>query len=341
MSGNERVGGLVGDNFGMVNNTYATGNVSGTEQIGGLVGSNQETVKNSFWDIYTTGQSSSSGGIGKSTFRMKDVVTFTHELSQGLEQIWDFVNNPYNDNGTKDIWYIDKNGQINDGYPFLRSLIDLDIEQPTAGAGKDKTVKIGETFTLDASNSHDNVGIKSYNWSLGDGENKKGERVSYFYNNIGSYTVELNVTDYVGNWDNDTLSITVEDDIESPVADAGEDKTVKLGEEFTLDASGSSDNVGIVSYEWDLDNGKTKTGKQVNYTYDKAGKYTVTLTVTDEAGNSATVTKDTIEITVEGSGDESDENFPIKLTTIALLATIVLMASISFVALYRYRKKRR
>jgi PKD repeat protein len=54
----------------------------------------------------------------------------------------------------------------------------------------------------------------------------------------------------------------------------------------TLDASGSTDDVGIVSYDWDLNKlpGGTATGKIVTVTYPHAGSRTPTLTVTDTKG---------------------------------------------------------
>ncbi|MFO8109107.1 MAG: GLUG motif-containing protein, partial [Thermoplasmata archaeon] len=48
-SGEVAVGGLVGRNYGTVNNSYATGSVSGDRLVGGLVGLNSEgTVQNSY-----------------------------------------------------------------------------------------------------------------------------------------------------------------------------------------------------------------------------------------------------------------------------------------------------
>jgi len=57
------VGGLVGDNTGMVGNSYATGSVtgaSGSQSVGGLVGDNDNQVSNS----YATGSVSGSAYVG-------------------------------------------------------------------------------------------------------------------------------------------------------------------------------------------------------------------------------------------------------------------------------------
>ncbi|RCU45716.1 PKD domain-containing protein [Corallincola holothuriorum] len=75
-------------------------------------------------------------------------------------------------------------------------------------------------------------------------------------------------------------------------ADAGDDITVMIGSTVQFDASGStSANGSIVSYQWS--NGLT--GISPTKLYADAGTYPVTLTVTDDKGETAT---DTITITV-------------------------------------------
>ncbi len=73
---------------------------------------------------------------------------------------------------------------------------------------------------------------------------------------------------------------------------------------FTHDCTGfncvfhdtSTDNDGsIVSRTWDFGDGTTATERDVNHSYDQAGDYVVTLTVTDDAGDSDTETK-TIQV---------------------------------------------
>jgi len=121
VNGDVGVAGLVGGIDGTtVSNSYATGGVNGEEYVGGLVGYREEgTVENSFWDTETSGMDTSTGGTGKTTLEMKDVATFTNTDTEGLEEPWDFVGDPYDDEGDENIWDIDEDDVINDGYPFL------------------------------------------------------------------------------------------------------------------------------------------------------------------------------------------------------------------------------
>ncbi len=66
--------------------------------------------------------------------------------------------------------------------------------------------------------------------------------------------------------------------------------TAPLDVQFTDESTGTFD---IVSWAWDFDNDGTVDSEEQNptYTYNKAGSYTVSLTVTDEIGLSDTETK--------------------------------------------------
>ncbi len=59
----------------------------------------------------------------------------------------------------------------------------------------------------------------------------------------------------------------------------------------TFNGSGSTDDVGIVSYAWTFGDGATGTGVNPSHTYASAGTYSVKLTVTDGGGLSNSLTK--------------------------------------------------
>jgi len=160
---------------------------------------------------------------------------------------------------------------------------------PISNAGPDQTVNEDTPVTFDGIQSSDNVGIVSYEWTFIDESPKTltGINATYTFKTPSIYNVTLTVIDDSGNWDTDTVVITVLD-VTEPIADAGQDKIIVQGTSVSFDASNSSDNVGIVSYEWDFGDGTDGTGISTSHTYSNPGTYKVTLTVRDEAGNVST-----------------------------------------------------
>jgi hypothetical protein len=61
----------------------------------------------------------------------------------------------------------------------------------------------------------------------------------------------------------------------------------------------STDNVGVTSRSWSFGNGQTSTATNPSTTYNSAGNFTVTLTVSDAAGNDAVAT-DVVSCSVRG-----------------------------------------
>jgi hypothetical protein len=106
VNGDDQVGGLVGGNSGPITYSFAVGAVNGNAKIGGLVGSNiSAPVTGCYWDTETSGKSTSAGGTGKPTAKMKEQATY---------EGWDF----------DEVWGI--NGSDNNGYPFLRWQVSED-----------------------------------------------------------------------------------------------------------------------------------------------------------------------------------------------------------------------
>lgn len=70
-----------------------------------------------------------------------------------------------------------------------------------------------------------------------------------------------------------------------PVADAGGPYSADQGSAVQFDGTGSSDpGGGDLTYAWDFGDGNTGAGPTPTHTYLDAGEYTVTLTVTNDAG---------------------------------------------------------
>ncbi|MDD4307868.1 MAG: PKD domain-containing protein, partial [Thermoplasmata archaeon] len=170
----------------------------------------------------------------------------------------------------------------------------LDSHSPIADAGLNQTVNEDTTVTFDGSGSSDAAGIANYTWTFNDGAavTLYGVSPTHIFAQPGIYTVTLTVADPTGNTATDTMTVTVLD-ITAPVPVAGAPQTVPQGTLVTLSASGSSDNVGIVSYVWNFNDGVndvSRTGALVEYRFNELGNVSITLTCGDAAGNSAFTT---------------------------------------------------
>ena len=192
--------------------------------------------------------------------------------------------------------------------PWQSDYIDITIkpqgppnQPPVANAGGPYYAKVNEPILIDGSNSYDPDGhIVKFEWDLyGDGI------YDYFSDKFyltlpteGEYDLILRVTDNSGLSDTDETKIYVGYTPPSgkPVADfnyAIDGLTVTF-----YDASYDPDGY-IVNWTWDFGDGKTDEGQIVSHTYSKAGTYYVTLTVTDNDGNTASKT---LAVTVEEKG---------------------------------------
>lgn len=165
-----------------------------------------------------------------------------------------------------------------------------DILPPSADAGSDQLVSVGQGVIFNGSNSSDNVGISTYAWAFYDesGYTLTGVQATHIFQNPGEYIVTLNITDAVGSWATDSLLVVVQD-LTAPTANAGEDQKTSEDTLLIFNGSASFDDVRIQSYVWSFWDGEliVLTGMTSNYTFLTPDTYHVTLTVADTSGNEA------------------------------------------------------
>jgi len=136
---------------------------------------------------------------------------------------------------------------------------------------------------------------KSWKWNFGDGKTSTSRNPLYTYSKAGKYTVSLTVKNAAGT-NTKTIKdyITVKTAPVKPVAAFSASPTsgyAPLKVKFT-DKSANSPT----SWKWTFGDGKTSTAKSPAYTYSKAGKYTVSLTVKNAAGSSTKTIKNYIVV---------------------------------------------
>ncbi len=145
---------------------------------------------------------------------------------------------------------------------------------------------------VDASASADSDGtIESYAWDFGDGQTETGKTASHNYADAGTFAVKLTVTDDKGGKAEVTKQITVTAPPPNVEPVAAFQVTVK-DLKVDVDASGSTDGDGTIeSYAWDFGDDKTADTKVASHSYDEAGDYEISLTVTDDDGAEHKITK--------------------------------------------------
>lgn len=128
---------------------------------------------------------------------------------------------------------------------------------------------------------------------------------------VGTHTIYFQVQDNEGNWsdyDTATLVIEEEDTNLAPIAKIVATTNGAPNQPHSFDATSSTDpnTDDELSYLWNFGDNTTSTAPQPTHLYTAAGNYTVTLTVTDDLGESNT-TSTIIRISSASSGSTSNE----------------------------------
>lgn len=157
---------------------------------------------------------------------------------------------------------------------------------PTARISGDLEIggSTGTPLVFDGSTSNDpetDGEALRYLWDFGDGMTATGRTVTHTYQEAGTWTVRLWVSDgEAPSLATQTVEVTFVN--HAPVAAAGPDRSAPIDVGITFDGSGSTDSdEQPLSYTWDFGDGAGATGATAAHAYATAGVYTVALTVSD------------------------------------------------------------
>jgi PKD repeat protein len=157
---------------------------------------------------------------------------------------------------------------VGDNAPFTGTLEPVANLAPVADAAGPYSGLVGEDVTFDGPGSTDSDGtIARYFWDYGDGFTGTGLMPDHAYASAGG--------PYAG-----TIDVPV-----------------------TFNGSASTDQDGnIVAYFWDFVDGNTGNGATPSHIYTSTGEFTVTLTVSDDAGDTGS---DTTTATISDVANEA------------------------------------
>ncbi len=123
-------------------------------------------------------------------------------------------------------------------------------------------------------------------WDLGDGTRVRGLEAEHCYEELGTYTVRLDVIDIItGEMQANVAYYNFTTPrVEQPFINAPD--TVYTGRRFELDASDTYlRNFEIEGFYWDLADGTKASGEVISHTYEFAGTYEIVLGVTSDPGS--------------------------------------------------------
>ena len=160
------------------------------------------------------------------------------------------------------------------------------VTSPTA-------IGVGEDVFFDATSSKPAAGrtIVSYSWNFGDGTTGSGVTTTHRYTQAGAFNVVLTVTDDANSTATATAGLTIISGKPVPALTVLPSTSLKVGQTGSFDASGSTSQTStIVSYRFNWGDGSPEETSGVGlqtHTYGAPGSVTVTVTVTDAVGRSA------------------------------------------------------
>ena len=204
--------------------------------------------------------------------------------------IYNLATNKFSgDNTTMEDEYYKTSGD----YANLWFTIFDDYSAPVANAGKDQTIYTGETnFDDSLSTASEGSSIVRFEWDFeNDGIiDTEGKTTTHTYNQKGTQTCRLIVTDSIGVTSEDTCRVSVLN--RKPIAEFTffpSDPTIQDEVNIT---DNSSDPDGIItSWFWDFGDGTNSTSKNPSHTFSQKGEWQIALTVTDNDGAKTSTTQ--------------------------------------------------
>lgn len=143
--------------------------------------------------------------------------------------------------------------------------------------GTINTTIVGKEVTFSASLAG-GYGEMIYRWDFGDGSGKSiTSNPSYSYDDYGTYTVLLTVTDETQQSSVLTVSVAIINQLMASISSTRNNLLVN----FQSSVTGGDESY---SYQWDFGDGSTASVSSPSHTYAQAGNYKVTLVVTDGKG---------------------------------------------------------
>ncbi|QGA80801.1 PKD domain-containing protein [Candidatus Nanohalobium constans] len=150
-----------------------------------------------------------------------------------------------------------------DGYPFSNPIHSRSFDEYDSEGDANEFIRFQPPSSWDLERGED------YTWGVevDDGEDTDSETESFYVESRDDYDSDPDA-----------------DFTYSP-------SSPEVDEEVSFDAGRSSDDEGIVDYDWEFGDGSSNSGREVTHSFDSRGSYPVTLTVEDDSGQTDSRTR--------------------------------------------------
>lgn len=148
----------------------------------------------------------------------------------------------------------------------------------------------GEIVKFDSEAKDRDGKIVSWYWDFGDGNDSLNQNPTHVYSVDGTYNVSLKVTDDEGISSKMDIKIKIKNSLPEVKFDYTLTKPRTLSNITFKDKSHDSDG-NIIDIEWNFGDGRISNDSRPIHSYEENGRYNVSLTVTDDDGQSSTAFK--------------------------------------------------
>lgn len=232
--------------------------------------------------------------------------------------------------GTYEVELIVNDGKADSKADTVTITVASANSAPTAHAGDDQSVKTGQRVEVDGRDSQDADGdLLTYQWSfvsVPDGsaavlEDASSVVATFTPDVDGEYRLSLVVNDGVVDSAPDEVVVTASTPNSKPVANAGGNQTVNVGDTVTLDGSSSHDaDNDQITYQWHFVTRPAGSNAELSgdttvspsFTADVEGDYVVGLVVNDGQEDSdnanVTITAQEVNLPPVAVIDEADRS---------------------------------
>ena len=179
----------------------------------------------------------------------------------------------------------------------------------------------------------------TFNWDFGDGQTGTGVMTTHRYARGGTFTVTLSVTSDARATSTSSRTINVSTTLPPTTANfTFSPTTPSINQDVTFTATATAGGPGFpgggggqvqgATYAWDFGDGSTGTGTSTTHRFTRPGTFAITLRVTNDAGLTATTTR---QLTVSGTLPAGSADFVFSPTDPHVGDVVFFNASLSSV----------